>query len=140
MANENLLQNVYLFKELSSKELDQLNAIAQLESHLIGDEIFIQGDPAVSLYIVKYGTIRIQQRGKNDNMVNVATLGGGSHFGEMPFIDGEHRSATVTVTEPGELVRIDYDRLKGLLMDSPAIAVKVYRAMAHFLCGRLRVT
>lgn len=140
MANaQSLLQNVYLFKELTPKELEQLNSIAKLETHIAGDEIFMEGDAAHSLYIIKMGTAKIQHSGKDDR-VDVATLGTGSHFGEMAFVDNEKRSASVTVTEKADIVRIDYADLRKLLEANPTIAVKVYRALAHFLCGRLRVT
>ena len=135
----NLLQNVYLFKELTPQELEQVNGIATLESKLPGDEIFSEGDSAHSLYVIKHGSVKIQHTGV-DNQIHVATLGTGSHFGEMAFVDGEKRSATVTTIERADIVRLEFDGLKKLLEKNPPIAVKVYKALAHFLCGRLRVT
>ncbi len=138
-ANINLLQNVYLFKDLHGKELEQVAAIAKMETFVPGDEIFSEGDVASSLYVIKFGSVKIQHSGK-ENVVNVAVLGTGSHFGEMAFLDGEKRSATVVAVERSEIVTIDFKELAGILERNPAIAVKVYRSLAHFLGGRLRVT
>jgi CRP-like cAMP-binding protein len=140
MSNTNsLLHNVYLFKALTPKELEAVSSIAKVESFVAGDEIFMQADVAKALYIVKHGTVKVQHSGKEDR-VDVATLGTGAHFGEMAFLDGEKRSASVVVTERGEIVRIDFQDLHKVLNANPEISTKVYRSMAHFLCGRLRVT
>ena len=134
-----LLQNVYLFKDLTAKELELLNELAQVETFNPGDEIFSEGDKAVSLYIIKYGSVRIRRSGKDDS-VDVAQLATGSHFGEMAFVDGEARSATVVAIERSEIIKIDFDRLRTLFESQPVIAVKFFRSLANFLCGRLRVT
>lgn len=140
MSNaQSLLQNVYLFKELASKELEQVSAIAKQETYGPGDEIFTEGDAATALYVIKYGSVKIQHSASDDR-VDVATLGTGSHFGEMAFVDNEKRSASVTVIERADIVRIDFADLRKLLESNPTIAVKVYRALALFLCGRLRIT
>ena len=135
----NLLQNVYLFKDLTPNELEAVNAVATVETYNPGDEIFSEGDKAVSLFVIKFGSVKIRRSGKDDS-VDVAQLGTGSHFGEMSFVDGENRSATVTAVERSEIVRIGFDDLRSLFDKQPAMAVKVYRALALFLCGRLRMT
>lgn len=140
MSTSNLLQNVYLFKDMASIELDKIGAIAKVSSYVPGDEIFNQGDEAHSLYVIKYGSVRIQQTSKDGNGVDVAHLGTGSHFGEMAFVDGEKRSATVSVIEKTEIVSLDFDQLRGVLDANPTIAVKFFKALCHFLCGRLRIT
>jgi len=139
MSNASLLQNVYLFKDLNPQELEQVGALSQSETYGQGDEVFSEGDVARSVYVIKYGSVKVKQSAK-DNQINVATLATGSHFGEMAFVDGEKRSATIEAAEKSEIVTIDFDALKRLLAQNPLMAMKVYRSMATFLCGRLRVT
>lgn len=138
-TSSNLLQNVYLFKELNAKEIEPIAALAKTESHNPGDVIFSQDDSATSLYIVKFGSVQIKHSGKEDS-INVANLGTGAHFGEMAFVDGEKRSATVSVVEKTDILTIDFQDLRRVLEANPGTAVKVYKAFALFLCGRLRVT
>lgn len=140
MANtKSLLQNVYLFKDLTSTELELVNAIVEPGSFNPGDEIFAEGDAARALYVIKFGSVKVQHSGRSDR-TDVATLGTGSHFGEMSFLDGENRSASVSAVEKTEMVSISFERLRALLDENAAMAVKVYKSMAHFLCGRLRLT
>lgn len=134
-----LLKNIYLFKELTNSELDQLSALANVETYSSGDEVFAEGDDATSLFIIKYGSARIRRAGQEDG-VDIAQLGTGGHFGEMSFVDGEARSATVVALEKTEMVKVDFKDLSTYFESHPAAAVKFYRALSHFLCGRLRMT
>lgn len=140
MSSRSLLQNVYLFKTLTADELDAVSSISQLQTFTSGDTIFLKGEAAKALYFIKSGQIRIQQSTKSGDSIDVATLGAGSHFGEMAFVDNEVRSATATAGDRGELIVVTYEKLNSLLAKSPNIAVKIYRELAHFLAGRLRVT
>ena len=136
----NLLQNIYLFKTFSNAELDQISAITETKGFGAGDPIFIKGDPAKALYIIRMGSIKIQQSTKSGDPIDVATLSAGSHFGEMAFIDGEVRSASATAADRGELIILSYEKLNAFLSKNPAMAVKFYQEMARFLAKRLRVT
>lgn len=134
-----LLQNIYLFKEFSESELGALEAIAQLKAEVTGTMLFNEGAIADSLLIIKYGSVQIAQSGDN-NTIMLATLGTGSHFGEMSFLDGEPRSATARTMEQSEIVVIGYDALRKLLDSNPTLASKFYRALAQYLGSRLRAT
>jgi len=138
--HKNLLQNVYLFKGLTQPHLDMIGEVASIETYSPGDDIFTQGDKAMALYVVKFGSVRILQRTHSGESIEVAALGAGSHFGEMAFVDGELRSASASAIEKSEIIYIPYTNLEKLLKTNPAIAVHVYRELAHFLCGRLRMT
>lgn len=139
MAGSQLLKNIYLFKDLTQAELDQITPLAKMKMYSTGDEVFSEGDQAHSLCIIKYGSVRIRRSGAS-NVVDVAQLGTGAHFGELPFVDGEVRSATVVALEKSEIAEIEFTALNAHFEKHPAVAVKFYRALSHFLCGRLRVT
>lgn len=135
-----LIQNVYLFKTFEPRELDAVGEIGTAQRFQGGDTIFIKGEAASAMYLIKHGSVTIQQSTKSGDNLTVATLGTGSHFGEMAFIDGQARSATAAAAEGTELIVIPYDKLKTFLNQNKDAAVKFYRELSHFLCGRLRVT
>lgn len=140
MAHENLLQDIYLFKEMSPQEISEINSIADVRSYAPGTDIFDQESKATALYVIKFGSVRIHQKSSSGDNIEVAVLGTGSHFGEMAFVDEEDRSATATAIEKSDVVKIEYQDLKAKLEENPSIAVKFYKALANFLCGRLRIT
>ena len=140
MSDSHPLHKLYLFKDLNPAELGEVAKLVVSANFSPGDEIFSTGDEAHSLYMIKHGSVKIQKTGSHASSIEVATLGTGSHFGEISFVDGEKRSATVVATETSEILSIEFDKLKKLIDSNSAIAVKVYRALALFCCGRLRVT
>jgi CRP-like cAMP-binding protein len=140
MAEKNVLQNAYLFKELNPEQLELIGSISQIHVYPPQDKIFTEGDVARAAYFIKYGSVRILQKTQSGEGMEVATLGTGSHFGEMAFLDGEKRSATAVAIEKTTIVEVPYNSLKVLMDANPIIAVTFYRELAHFLAGRLRIT
>ena len=140
MISDSLLQGVYLFADLSADERASMAKIAEEMSLAAGFPIFSAGDPATALYLIKDGSVRLTLTSSGGKSIDVATLGSGSHFGEMALIDGAKRSATAVTLEPTSLFRFDYAKITTLLDRSPAIAAKFYRALSRFLSNRLRQT
>ncbi|MES2949099.1 MAG: cyclic nucleotide-binding domain-containing protein [Pseudomonadota bacterium] len=134
-----LLQDLYLFKDLLPEELAVLSALAKVRTYNKDENIFNAGEPAHSLFVIRHGTVNIRFAGK-DAEVEVARLGTGAHFGEMSFVDGQPRSATAIALERSELLEIGFDALRAHFEKVPATGMKFYRSLSHFLAGRLRIT
>ena len=49
-AHQTLISNVYLFKEMSPEELDEIQAMSSITTYAPGDEIFAEGERAVKFY------------------------------------------------------------------------------------------
>lgn len=137
---QDLLKKIYLFQDLNDQELSYVNQVTQLKTYNPGDEIFSQGDPATALYVIRMGSVKIIKKGKQDTDINITTMGSGAHFGEMSMLDHETRSATAEVLEKSEILQMDYAQLNKVFEAHPQIALKIYRALSIFLCGRLRLT
>lgn len=140
MPNTNVLKKLYLFKDLSDKEIEVISKSATDKKLLPGDEVFSQGSRAKALFIIQSGAVKISQNLESGDAVEITRLGPGAHFGEMSFLDGELRSAGAQAIEPTEIVEVNYDKLSEIMINHPGIAVHFYRQFAHFLCGRLRIT
>lgn len=63
-----------------------------------GQIIFEEGYPADGVYFICSGKVKITKN-RNNKETELATLGEGSIFGEMAFIDERPRSATVIAIE-----------------------------------------
>ena len=140
MPETSIFHNVYLFKDLNSEELSLVGKIIKVKTLNAGDTLFEQDDLASAMYIVKFGSVSIHQKTESGERIEVTVLGTGSHFGEMAFIDDERRSATATAIEKTDILEISYDDLSTLLKRHLTIAIRFYKALSHFLCGRLRLT
>jgi CRP-like cAMP-binding protein len=135
-----LLQNLYLFKGLEQSDLALVEEISELKLYRASENIFHQADTANSFYVIQRGSVRIDQSEDDENSVQVATLGTGSHFGEMAMLDNEPRSATASAISDSDIVRVPYDPMIDLLKSNSRIEVHFYRELSKFLCSRLRFT
>jgi CRP-like cAMP-binding protein len=138
MISQELLQEVYLFKNMSNEECAKFAKIAERVPLQTGDVLFRAGSASTAMYLIKDGSMNITQQGPKGETIPVATLGPGAHFGEMGLVDSPDRSATAEAMEHSALFRFDYDAINALLEANPLMAVKFYRAIAHFLAGRLK--
>lgn len=140
MINDALLKSVYLFADLDGGQRAEFAKIAEALTLRAEHTIFGAGDLATALYLIQEGTVRITTTSPGARLIDVATLGPGSHFGEMALVDNARRSATAQTLEPTSVFRFDYGKVRALLDRSPPIASVFYRALARFLSNRLRQT
>ena len=137
---EKELNHLYLFKELEEADLKKIEAIAELVTYGPGERIFSQGDTADAFYLIQSGAVRIDLLEDDDNEVEIAKLGTGSHFGEMGMLDDEPRSANATSESYTDVIRIGYSEISDLMDANIGIANHFYRAISRFLASRLRLT
>ncbi|MHA3704735.1 cyclic nucleotide-binding domain-containing protein [Jatrophihabitans sp. YIM 134969] len=125
------LARVDLFAGLSPRNLKKLAAVSRETTHRPGSEVAAEGRGALAFHAIVEGAATVTVGGRQ-----VRTLGPGDYFGEISLIDGEPRSATVTVTGDGPLhtVAIGKTPFSTLIESEPSIA----KALLVRLCGRLR--
>lgn len=97
-----------------------------------GASIFSQGDTADFAYLVEEGWVEIFSM--QDGLRRVlALVGPGEMFGEMAVIDSSPRSASASVAEECNLVRIDRDQFNALMgRVEPFQAELVHKLVARF--------
>jgi CRP/FNR family transcriptional regulator, cyclic AMP receptor protein len=136
----NILKNIYLFKGFTDSELGMINKIVEEKTYSAGQDIFIIGQDATSFYVIRMGTVKIYKNPDGSSDINIAKMGTGAHFGELPLMDGGKRSATAQATETSTVLEVNYDKLKKLLGTNHELAHKFYKELAHFMAARLRAT
>lgn len=140
MSQQSALGSVYLFKDLTPQELQSVASIAQERNLTAGEEAFMTGEVAKSFFVIVMGSIKIFSNSSQGDSLGIATLGSGSHFGEVPFFDQGKRSATAQAIESSRMLEVSYTELTALLESNPSLALKVYKNCSRFLATRLRNT
>ena len=112
-----------LFEVLSGEERDALIKEMELEQHDEGSVIISEGDPGASMYVIVAGEVKVYTRamGNGGGTVYLARLGEGDFFGEVSVLTGKPRTATITASQRTELLRLDRDKLEGVLSKHPGI-------------------
>lgn len=101
--------------------------------------IFEEGDAGAFMCIVNSGKVSVLKSNHEGKNVGIATLQTGRTFGEMAVLDGERRSATCIAATDCNLLTLSRDSLDKMLIEVPATAAKIVRAVAISLSRRLRM-
>ncbi|GAV19561.1 CRP/FNR family transcriptional regulator, cyclic AMP receptor protein [Mariprofundus micogutta] len=136
MEMHELLRKVPLFSELNESELKAVASLASSIDIRKKSIVVQEHDPGDSLFVILSGEVKISTYSTEGREVVLALLGKGSFFGEMSLLDEEPRSANVTTMEDSKFANIRRRDLVPLMMDQPAIALKLLAEVA----SRLRKT
>ncbi len=128
--NVERLQEVALFSACTDRELAPVVRAMDEVSVGAGKEIVAQGTAGHEFYLIVSGGATVSRDG-----VAVAELGPGQYFGEMALLDGAPRNATVTATEPTDLLVLGQREFAAVLDSSPGVARKLLTHMAARLRG-----
>lgn len=137
MSIANLLKDIYFLKAFSPDELHHIEKLCERVSFQPSQSIFQEKEAATAIFLIEVGTVKITKSGEE---TQIATLGKGSTFGEIPFFDGGDRSATATALEPTHLITIPYPKMRHLLETHRELGMKFYENAAKFMASRLRNT
>jgi MFS family permease len=102
-----LIERVDLFDGASRRTLEQLAVGAERRTAVPGEVLIAQGDDADAMWLLESGVLGVEADGRE--LPPVAAPG---YVGELGLIHNRPRSATVTVLEPAELVRIGADEFR----------------------------
>lgn len=122
------LQAIPLFSTLSRRHLKRMTQHFVEKRVEAGTVLTEQGQPASDFVLILSGTARVE---KDGNLVG--HLQAGDFCGEMSLIDGEPRSATVTVESTANLVTFDRSAFQELLESVPGMQKEIMGAMCRHL-------
>jgi CRP-like cAMP-binding protein len=102
-----------------------------------GQILVRQGDRSTDLFIVVSGRFRVIDDKGNDDFV-LAHLEPEDVFGEMSFLDGSPRSATVESEEEGVVHVLSRDAFMNLFATDPLMGARLLNSLGELLAMRLR--
>jgi small-conductance mechanosensitive channel/CRP-like cAMP-binding protein len=130
------ISKVDIFRCLQPVEMQTLVLGCTLVNYAAGETVFHQGDSGETLYIVKRGSARVYLDDRNGAGGEIAIIDEGKFFGEMAFLTGEPRSASIVAATDLELVSVHKDSLAPLLRNRRELA----ESIAEVVSSRRRVT
>lgn len=102
-----------------------------------GTLVIEEGTESDAIYIVEDGTLAALRQAQNGDEHILAHLGPGEFVGEMGFLDGAPRSASVRAQTTARLTRISAERLRARPDGETALA-ELRAALAVAVVGRMR--
>jgi CRP-like cAMP-binding protein len=123
-----LLQSVWLFERCSRKELSLLASSATPVHVQPGTDLTREGEVGREFFVMLSGQAAVTVNG-----VQVGALASGSFFGEMALLDRLPRSATVTTTEPTDLLVLTVQAFASVVDTMPSVDRKMLTVVASRL-------
>jgi SulP family sulfate permease len=135
------LSQFELFRDFSTEELNTIKTKLALQTYSKGQLVFDEGDDGRDLYLLTKGsmTVKINLPERN-RQKRIFTYTPGTVFGEMAFLDGSIRSASVWAHDDSEVLWLSMQKFRALREERPEIATKLIINIALELSRRLRRT
>lgn len=102
-----------------------------------GDVLIRAGERDRTLYLVASGRLEVLLPG---NDTRIGTIEPRSVAGEVAFIDGRPRSATLRALADGEVFALRFEAFETLAARHPELGRAILLDLARILAGRLRLT
>lgn len=98
--------------------------------------VISQGERGDSMFVIRSGTVKVLRREDDGKAVLLATLSDGDVFGEMSFLTGKVRSATVVTTSECELLELNKKDLDEFMHKNP----RLQKALKAFYLSRIKTS
>ncbi len=113
-----------MFKVLSDEDLDIMIKKARHSVLKDGESVINEDEPGDSMFIIKKGQAKVTST-MFDKTYELATLGGGNFFGEVGFLTGMPRTATVTAKGGLSVMEINKPLMQELIERNPKVLQKL---------------
>jgi len=108
---------------------DQFNTMTRITKHRRGEWIFMLGDPADSIYILREGRIKITALREDGHEVLHEIIGPGEIFGDTNAILGIPRTSSAQALEASLLYEIHRRDLESLLTTHPEFSLQLLKSV-----------
>jgi hypothetical protein len=129
------LERSRFFADMTSEEIAGFIASTERRTFGEGEVVLEQGTEGRSLYIVTRGILRVETTGAAGGILRMGALMMGDVFGEVAFLTGRPRTATVIAETGAECLEIGYEAWTGILGAYPRVQKvleEVHRERARF--------
>lgn len=136
MSDDHLywIRRVPIFRELNNKALAPITELCFETPFEIDETIFEAEQPADALYIIKSGSVRIEQVYRDGRKKTLAVLTASNFFGEMALITSEKRCASAIAAEHSELIKLEKDTFLECLQENADACFGILQV----ICKRLQ--
>ncbi|MBI2412441.1 MAG: cyclic nucleotide-binding domain-containing protein [Deltaproteobacteria bacterium] len=127
MVDPKLLRELAFFSDLSDNELTTVSKVVKKKDFKLGDTIFKESEDGASIYIIKKGEVKACKIAPDGELFTLTIMKDGDIFGEMSFLDGRPRSATVVAVSDLETYMMEKADFETLVDGNPRIIYKLLK-------------
>ena len=134
MTNAAILEGLNKSKlavEMSDDQRAALASVMTLRDLAQGEVLVREGDTDDHLYVVASGVLGIVKAAGTPNEVILNAVSPGDVVGELSFLDGATRFASLTAMSDTRVLGLSRGDLEGLLEKNPQLVYRVMRAIVR---------
>ena len=138
-----LLENAeQLTAGLDGQELEKLVKVASTEECDANWKLTLEDERSRDLFIVVNGALSVEVNlvPQDPHPVSILKIRDGGVAGELSFLDGARRSASLRAVIPTTVIRLPHERMEALFNAEKGIGLTVMRNLAQLVTQRLRST
>jgi SulP family sulfate permease len=106
-----------------------------------GDLLCREGDEGDTIWILLQGAVSVRVAIRNEGQaVRVGSFAAGTTVGEIAFLQGTRRTASIVADEPLQCFGLSRDAFDRMSQEDPHLAALFYKNVAGVLAARLAVT
>ena len=121
------LREQQFFADLTDDELTVISEIVKKKDFTIGETVFKESEDGDSIYILKKGEVKACRMGADGELYTLTLMKDGDIFGEMSFLDGRPRSATIMAISDVETYAIEKKDFDTIVDAHPQIIYKLLK-------------
>lgn len=138
-ALTSFIGRVPLLEEMPAEALASLSPLCRLDTYAGEVDIFQQGDAADRVWIVSEGEVKIVRHDEGGREVILEVISQGQAFGGAVIFLPEHPATARPLTETVETVSFSSEAYAGVMLSSPATALKIIRMLGLRLHSMIRM-
>lgn len=127
MVDARLLRELPFFSDLTDEELATVAKITKKKDFKLGETIFKESQDGAAIYVIKKGEVKACKTAPDGELFTLTIMKDGEIFGEMSFLDGRPRSATVVAVSDIETYTIDKADFESIVDANPRIIYKLLK-------------
>jgi CRP/FNR family cyclic AMP-dependent transcriptional regulator len=113
-------------REVLARQIDEVRIPA-------GELVFQMNDPGGTMFVIRTGSVEVFCKDDTGERIVLETPGPGEVFGEISFLDGGGRTASVLAMEDLEALAVDREDLEHLFRTHPEAGLDIITAMGNRL-------
>lgn len=129
------LREFPLFSQLGEAELRQLEYQLQPRSYAARQRIFEMGDPALGIYLVKEGKVKVFRVSPNGAEQVLGVFQRGDEFAQAAVFHGGRYPASAETLEASRLYFLEREVLLRMISQDPELALRMMGTLAKKLQG-----
>ncbi len=124
-----VLRNTKLAAELSDAQVQTLAGVMEMKDLKDGDVLVREGTADEHLYVIVGGVLGVVKKAGTQEQVTLNTLSAGDFAGELSWLDGAQRYASLMAMAPTRVIGLSRAQLESLIESDPQLVYRVMRAI-----------